>query len=99
MVSKSGRSRDAARRPSPQETLPDMLRRIQLSAALAVGGLALVAALADDPKAVKPTTKHQNYTETLDGPEGKVSFDMIAIPGGQFELGSSQAEEERKEDE
>jgi formylglycine-generating enzyme required for sulfatase activity len=76
-----------------------MLRRIQLSAALAIGGFALVAALADEPKAAKPTTKHQNYTESLDGPEGKVSFDMIAVPGGEFTLGSSPAEAERKDDE
>jgi formylglycine-generating enzyme required for sulfatase activity len=75
-----------------------MLRRIQLSAAFAVGGLALVAALADHPKP-KPATKHQNYTEALDGPEGKVSFEMIAVPGGEFLMGSPASEVERKDDE
>src|SRR3954470_10615005 len=76
-----------------------MLRRIQLIAALTVGGFALVAALADEPKPAKSTTKHQNYTESLDGPEGKVSFDMISCPGGEFEMGSSRPEAERKDDE
>src|SRR4051812_26801220 len=76
-----------------------MLRRIQLTAALTVGGFALVAALADEPKPAKSAMKHQNYTESLDGPEGKVSFDMISCPGGEFEMGSSKAEAERKDDE
>jgi formylglycine-generating enzyme required for sulfatase activity len=76
-----------------------MLRRIQLSAALTIGGFAIVAALGEEPKPTKPTTKHQNYTESLDGPEGKVSFDLVAVPGGEFQLGSSKAEEERKDDE
>src|SRR5262245_9902910 len=95
-----------------------MLRRIQLSAALAVGGLAIVAAcskspredvsagdvfgpavaLAEEPRP-KLATKHQNYSESLDGPEGKVSFDMIAVPGGEFEMGSPKADADRKEDE
>jgi formylglycine-generating enzyme required for sulfatase activity len=73
-----------------------MFRRIQLSAAIAVGGFAIVALLADEPKT---TTKHKNYTETLEGPEGKVAFDMVAVPGGDFELGSPETEKDRKDDE
>jgi formylglycine-generating enzyme required for sulfatase activity len=76
-----------------------MLRRIQLTAALTVGGFALVAALADEPRPAKSAAKHQNYTESLDGPQGKVTFDMISCPGGEFEMGSSKAEAERKDDE
>jgi formylglycine-generating enzyme required for sulfatase activity len=69
-----------------------------MSAAFAVGGFALVVALADEPKS-KPATKHQNYTETLDGPEGKVTFDMVAVPGGDFLMGSPPSEAERRDDE
>jgi formylglycine-generating enzyme required for sulfatase activity len=78
-----------------------MLRRIQLSAALVAVGFALAAALAaDPPKSDKPATKHQNYTETLDAMEGsKVSFDMVACPGGEYLMGSSPAEVDRKDDE
>ncbi|HEX3147876.1 MAG TPA: formylglycine-generating enzyme family protein [Gemmataceae bacterium] len=76
-----------------------MLHRIQLSAALAIGGFVLVAAFADDPKSTKPATKHQNYTETIEGSNGKVSFDMIAVPGGEFEMGSPADEKDRKDDE
>src|SRR5262245_42745641 len=76
-----------------------MRRRFQLSAAVAIGGLALAAALAEEPKSNKPATKHQNYTETLQGPQGKVTFDMVAVPGGEFQMGSSNAEVDRKDDE
>src|SRR5437867_3234184 len=74
----------------------DMLRRIQLSALLATGGILLLAAFADSPK---PVTKHQSYTESLDYSEGKITFEMIAVPGGDFVMGSPTAEAGRKEDE
>ncbi|MGF1584961.1 MAG: SUMF1/EgtB/PvdO family nonheme iron enzyme [Bacteroidales bacterium] len=38
-----------------------------------------------------------DFTETIPG--SSVSFDMIAIPGGTFEMGSPQSEPYRKEDE
>jgi formylglycine-generating enzyme required for sulfatase activity len=87
-----------------------MFRRIQLSALLAGGGFVLLAALAgepaappkkDGPAAAESRSKaaHQNYTETLDGPDGKVPFDMVAVPGGEFLMGSPQSEEDRRDDE
>jgi formylglycine-generating enzyme required for sulfatase activity len=41
--------------------------------------------------------KHKNYTETIPGT--KVKFDMVAIPGGKFLMGSPPNEPGRKEDE
>jgi formylglycine-generating enzyme required for sulfatase activity len=80
-----------------------MLRRIQLSAAIAIGGVVFLASVFADPKPaaspVKAETKHQNYTETLEGPEGKVSFDMVAVPGGEFLMGSPDDEKGRRDDE
>src|SRR5262245_35638170 len=69
-----------------------------------VGGFGPAVARADEPKSPepksgKPATKHQNYTETLQGPQGKVTFEMIAVPGGEFQMGSSNAEVDRNEDE
>src|SRR5690606_28527773 len=37
------------------------------------------------------------YTKTIPGSD--ISFDMIAVPGGQFAMGSPQGEPGRKEDE
>jgi formylglycine-generating enzyme required for sulfatase activity len=78
-----------------------MFRRIQLSACLAVGGFVLLAAFADQPTPAKPKSTHQNYTETLVNPEdgAKVTFDMVAVSGGSFEMGSPAAESDRKDDE
>ncbi|MBO0700347.1 MAG: formylglycine-generating enzyme family protein [Zavarzinella sp.] len=78
-----------------------MFRRIQLSAALVVGGFVLLAAFADEPTPPKPRATHQNYTETLVNPEDgtKVPFDMVAVPGGTFEMGSPNSEEGRRDDE
>ena len=76
-----------------------MFRRIQLSAVLVVGGFAILAALADNPKQAKSPIKHQSYTESLDGPEGKVNFEMIAVPGGEFTMGSPDSEPGRRKDE
>ncbi|MCB9872482.1 MAG: SUMF1/EgtB/PvdO family nonheme iron enzyme [Planctomycetes bacterium] len=36
----------------------------------------------------QPVKSHANYTEKLDG--GRVSFDMVAIPGGEFVMGSAE---------
>jgi formylglycine-generating enzyme required for sulfatase activity len=76
-----------------------MFRHIPLSAAVAVGGFILVASVAGQPTPTKPTSTHQNYTETLEGPEVKVTFDMVAVPGGEYLMGSSPADAGRKEDE
>src|SRR5438876_135446 len=38
-----------------EENLPDMFRRIQYSAIIAVGGIMFLAALADEPRPAKPT--------------------------------------------
>src|SRR5690606_7235867 len=42
-------------------------------------------------------TPFSSYTETIPG--SAVSFEMIAVPGGQFVMGSPQDEPGRKEDE
>jgi formylglycine-generating enzyme required for sulfatase activity len=88
-----------------------MFRRIQLSAGLALSGLLLAAAVFADPPSsakkdvvragppVNTSGPHQNYTETLEGPDGKIRFEMVAVPGGAFEMGSSNAEADRREDE
>ena len=45
---------------------------------------------------VQPT-KHKNYTETI--PDSHVQFDMIAVPGGTFLMGSPANEKGRRDDE
>src|SRR5262245_19010374 len=109
MLSPTEAGRPTSRRP--QETVSSMFRRIQVSALLAVGGFVLLAAFAGDPTGPgkkdgpaapsKAKTTHQNYTETLVNPEDgtKVTFDMVAIPGGTFEMGSPTSEEKRRPDE
>lgn len=42
-------------------------------------------------------TSHENFTETI--PETTVSFNMKAIPGGSFKIGSPENEQKRKTDE
>lgn len=76
-----------------------MKYRIPLCASAIVGGLTLTLALADTP-APKAKTTHQNYTEVLKAPDGgKVTFDMVAVPGGEFLMGSPENEPDRKADE
>lgn len=90
-----------------------MLRRIQLSLFLALVGIGALVACDKrliflpvpattspvDTKAPEAKAKHQSYTESLDGPEGKVTFEMIAVPGGEFVMGSPDSEEGRRKDE
>src|SRR5262249_14340917 len=40
---------------------------------------------------------HKSYTEIIPGT--KVTFDMVAIPGGEFVMGSPPSEKERKDEE
>lgn len=55
------------------------------------------------PRITPPTLDpklHKNYTETIPGTkEQKVIFDMVAIPGGTFFMGSPKHEKGRKADE
>ncbi len=44
-----------------------------------------------------PATGHKAYKETI--PDTKVSFNMVAIPGGEFAMGSPAGEKGRKDDE
>jgi formylglycine-generating enzyme required for sulfatase activity len=48
-------------------------------------------------RAEEPAGKHKSYTETIPGT--KVKFEMIAIPGGEFVMGSPAGEKDRKDDE
>ncbi|MDL2322890.1 SUMF1/EgtB/PvdO family nonheme iron enzyme [Bacteroidales bacterium OttesenSCG-928-A17] len=48
-------------------------------------------------KSATPVTQFENYTEQIPG--SMVSFEMIAIPGGTFRMGSPEKEDFRKEDE
>ncbi|MGF1578976.1 MAG: formylglycine-generating enzyme family protein [Gemmataceae bacterium] len=41
--------------------------------------------------------KHKNYKETI--PKGNVQFDMVAIPGGTYLMGSPPSEKDRDKDE
>jgi formylglycine-generating enzyme required for sulfatase activity len=83
-----------------------MRRLIQHS--LGLGSLALFAAywLASEapraadgavPRVDKPATDHKNYVEKI--PSSKVAFEMIAIPGGTFVMGSPATEMGRGADE
>src|SRR5947207_827373 len=60
---------------------------------------ALLPAAAQPPKKLPEmeTGTHKNYTETI--PDTKVSFDMVAIPGGTFLMGSPESEKGRSDDE
>jgi len=77
-----------------------MKHRIPLCAAVVLGGF-LVAAAVGDPAPAKPAATHMNYTEKLATAEDapKVSFDMVAVPGGEFLMGSPPTDPDRKPDE
>src|SRR5438874_2310575 len=72
-----------------------------LTASLAAPALlALLPAAAQQPPKKLPemeTGTHKNYTETI--PDTKVSFEMVAIPGGTFLMGSPESEKGRSDDE
>jgi formylglycine-generating enzyme required for sulfatase activity len=55
---------------------------------------------ADDTAASLPVVekaKHKNYTEKI--PDSEVKFDMVAVPGGTFLMGSPKGEAGRNDDE
>ncbi|HEY7158339.1 MAG TPA: SUMF1/EgtB/PvdO family nonheme iron enzyme [Gemmataceae bacterium] len=80
-----------------------MRRLIQFS--VTAGACVLLLALwrsGDGPEATSaraeaPATGHKSYSETIPG--SKVKFDMVAIPGGAFVMGSPAGEKDRKDDE
>ncbi len=79
-----------------------MFRRTYLAASLTIAGFTVGIALAQPAttRVAKPKTNHQNYTEHLVGSDGsKVNFDMVAVPGGEFVMGSPSTEVGRGKDE
>jgi formylglycine-generating enzyme required for sulfatase activity len=69
-----------------------------------LSGLGLAVALGAPAPAPRPDTEprvepaaHRSYTETIPG--SRVSFDMVALPGGVFWMGSSEGEKGRSENE
>ena len=76
-------------------------------AAIIVAGLTATALvlvnLQAAPNRVGTRDRHVDYTEKvaqlLDGRVARVSFDMVAVPGGEFVMGSPSSEVNRKEDE
>ena len=85
-------------------TLKVFSRLTQRAAAAAALGLVPAFATAGDgatatvaAPAAPATGGMKPYTETIPGTD--VTFDMVAIPGGEFEMGSPDDEEGRKPDE
>jgi len=83
-----------------------MPRRLKVAAAvLFLAGGALAISLPKPPVEAAPTpakTKQENYTETIKPKEADdepAKFDMVAIPGGTFDMGSSDAEKGHNSDE
>jgi formylglycine-generating enzyme required for sulfatase activity len=69
----------------------------------AILAFVLLAHLRAAPVRVGGVERHASYTETVvqkvDERLARVSFDMVAVPGGQFVMGSSRNEADRKDDE
>src|SRR5688572_28162003 len=61
--------------------------------------LAMSAEIAFAQYPTVDSVAHKPYTETLDRDGAKATFDMIAIPGGVFLMGSPAAEKGRKDNE
>ncbi len=76
---------------------------MQHGSRLAIAGLLIASLLAfgvraqDDPARAKAAEALKSYTETIPG--ASVTFDMVAIPGGSFFMGSADSEPGRKSDE
>ncbi|MGE3807398.1 MAG: formylglycine-generating enzyme family protein [Gemmataceae bacterium] len=74
------------------------LQRSSLAAAVVVAlFLGLTRTEADVPKTTVDAKKHESYVEKL--PDSKVNFEMIAIPGGTYMMGSPTSEKGRNPDE
>lgn len=67
----------------------------RLAPAVLIAGLAVGGAVADEPPASADSMKP--YTQTLPGFE--VTFEMLPIPAGTFEMGSPAGEAKRNDDE
>lgn len=70
-----------------------MLFKTKTITALTIG----IALFATNANAQKPETKHKDYTQKL-GDAG-IKFDLVAIPGGTFTMGSPKDQEDRRDDE
>jgi len=81
--------------------MPRLLKFLALGMMAGLVGMALVAVrlrAAGESPAQK--TAHKNYSESISGKDGeKASFEMIAIPGGTFDMGSAASEKGRNADE
>src|SRR5262245_51971885 len=76
-----------------------MSRRLQFALGAAAAALLLALSAAPDRAADETpgSVSHKGYTESIPGTEAK--FDMVAIPGGTFVMGSPSAEKGRGDDE
>jgi formylglycine-generating enzyme required for sulfatase activity len=79
-----------------------LIRKPLAPAVLLLPFLALwpAAPTAADPRAGLPQVEkatHKNYTEKIT--DADVSFDMVAVPGGTYLMGSPKDEKDRKDDE
>ena len=76
-----------------------MVRMVRgaVSIALGVWCLASAGSAAREEQAVATATKHESYTESVPGT--KIQFEMVAIPGGTFVMGSPAGEAGRADDE
>ncbi|HEY7158340.1 MAG TPA: SUMF1/EgtB/PvdO family nonheme iron enzyme [Gemmataceae bacterium] len=75
-----------------------MRRLMPFSVAVGVCVLLTLWRPGDSPEAAPlRENKHKSYTETIPG--SKVKFDMVAIRGGEFVMGSPVTEKGRKDDE
>ncbi len=74
-----------------------MKRLIQFSVFISFGLVLAALWRIGDASEAAPAGPHKSYTETIPGTE--VKFDMVAIRGGEFLMGSPPGEKDRKDDE
>ena len=72
-----------------QQTTKEMLREKP--------GDSVTAKVSEGQTKEMPMASSKGYTETV--PATEVSFDMVALPGGSFVMGSPESEANRKSDE
>jgi formylglycine-generating enzyme required for sulfatase activity len=81
--------------------MPRLLKFLALVTVI-IGGTVLAIASRPVAEADTPAPKgdHKNYTETISGKDDeKASFEMVAISGGTFIMGSPESEKSRNADE